>query len=86
MNVNEQKLGNLSFIPPANAVWGKVIFLYLSVILFTGGSTWAGTPPSTMYTAQGPGTPPRKSMLGDTVNERAVRILLECNLVYSVQL
>ena len=30
-----------------------------------------------------PGTrnPPEQSMLGDTVNERAVRILLECNLV-----
>ena len=31
--------------------WGKVIFSQASVILFTGGSTWAGTPP-------GPGTPP----------------------------
>ena len=31
-------------LPPANEVWGKVIFLHLSVILFTGGSTWAGTP------------------------------------------
>ena len=34
----------------------------------------------------GPGTlqsrhPPEQSMLGDTVNELAVRILLECNLV-----
>ena len=32
------------YLPPANKVWGKVIFLHLSVILFTGGSTWAGTP------------------------------------------
>ena len=32
-------------LPPANEVWGKVIFLHLSVILFTGGSTWKGTPP-----------------------------------------
>ena len=31
-------------LPPANEVWGKVIFLHLSVILFTGGSTWACTP------------------------------------------
>ena len=32
------------FLPPANEVWGKVIFLYLSVILFTGGGgTWIGT-------------------------------------------
>ena len=28
-----------------------------------------------------PPTPPAQSMLGDTVNARAVRILLECNLV-----
>ena len=33
-------------------------------------------PPRTRYTP-----PPTQSMLGDTVNERAVRILLECNLV-----
>ena len=33
-----------SFLLPANEVWGKVILLHLSVILFTGGSTWAGTP------------------------------------------
>ena len=26
-----------SFLPPANEVWGKVIFLHLSVILFVGG-------------------------------------------------
>ena len=25
------------FLPPANEVWGKVIFFHLSVILFTGG-------------------------------------------------
>ena len=29
----------------------------------------------------GPGTPLAQSRLGDTVSERAVRILLECNLV-----
>ena len=33
-----------NLLPPANEVWGKVIFLHLSVILFTGGSTWAGNP------------------------------------------
>ena len=26
----------LLFLPPANEVWGKVMFLHLSVILFTG--------------------------------------------------
>ena len=28
---------SLSLLPPANEVWGKVMFLYLSVILFKGG-------------------------------------------------
>ena len=38
-------------------------------------------PPQTR-TPPGPGTPPpAQSMLGDTVNARAVRILLECILV-----
>ena len=26
-------------------IWGKVILLHLYVIMFTGGSTWAGTSP-----------------------------------------
>ena len=34
----------LLLLPPAIEVWGKVIFLYLSVILFMGGSNWTGTP------------------------------------------
>ena len=25
------------FLPPANEVWGKVLFLHLFAILFTGG-------------------------------------------------
>ena len=38
---------SLRFSPPANEVWGKVIFFHLSVILFTGGgSTWVGTSPA----------------------------------------
>ena len=46
--------------------------------------------PRTRYTPLGPGvhpreqTPPDQSMLGYTVNVRAVRILLECNLVFKV--
>ena len=48
-----------------------------------------GTPPWTRYTPHlwdqvppRPGTPlPAQNMLGDTVNVRAVRIILECNLV-----
>ena len=35
----------------------KVMFLHLSVILFTGGTTLAGTPPRTRYTPRA-GTPP----------------------------
>ena len=68
-------------LPPANEVWGKVIFLHLFVILFTGG----GLPQCMLgYHPPGPGahTPPAQSMLGDTVNARAVRILLECYLVF----
>ena len=44
------------------------------------GTPWGQTPPQEQ-TPPGPGTPVEHSMLGDTVNERAVRILLECNLV-----
>ena len=104
--------------------WGKVMFLQVCVILFTGGggeyltppraryTSWTrytpwdqvhppprpGTPPSqARYTPLGPDIPPGTrypppgtrytpphSMLRDTVNTRAVGILLECNLVYPV--
>ena len=82
-------------LPPANEVWGKVIFLHpLSLCSQRGGAClsarWDTTP-----TPLGPCTPPNhaphplrdhapspaQSMLGDTVNARAVRILLECNFV-----
>ena len=112
---------NFAFLlPPANEVWGKVIFSEACVknSVHRGGSTWAGTPP-TRYTLLGPGThpglgtlppqgpgtlpgtrytppdqvhppgpgtrspPPREQcMLQDTGNKRAVRILLECILVF----
>ena len=54
--------------------WGKVMFLHMSVILFTGGlpQCLLGYPP-----------PREQFMLGDTHNKRAVRILLECILVTS---
>ena len=68
--------------------WDKVMFLQAYVILSTGGggsaSVHAGIPPPPQEQTPPPGTrhpPPEHSMLGDTVNERAVRILLECNLV-----
>ena len=55
-------------LPPANEVWGKVIFLHLSVILFTvildqvhpPGQVhppWTGTPPDQVHPPLGPGTP-----------------------------
>ena len=59
----------------------KVMFLLVSVILLTGGSL-----PQCMLGRRHP--PGRKHPLGrkhppqDTVNERPVRILLECILVY----
>ena len=34
-------ISSFSFLPAANEVWGKVIFLHLSVILFT----WGGSAP-----------------------------------------
>ena len=55
------------FLPPANEVWGKVIFLHLSVILFTGGVpgqvppsryTPLGRYPPGRYTPPWAGTPP----------------------------
>ena len=46
----------LYLVPPANEVWGNVIFLHLSVILFKGRGTWTGTPwqvhPPGRYTPQ----------------------------------
>ena len=68
-------------------LWGKVIFSQASVILFTGedsASVHAGIPSPPGPGApqdQAPPTPRAQSMLGDTVNARAVRILLECNFV-----
>ena len=41
---------------------------------------WEQVPPGTRYTPPGSGTPPRDQ--GDTVYARAVRILLECILLY----
>ena len=42
----------------ANEVWGKVIFLHLSVILFMGRGVPGQVPPGTRYTPLRPGTPP----------------------------
>ena len=78
-----------------NEVVAKVIFLHLSVILFTGGRVWGRHPrpplPRSRHPpgAEPPGAdtqwvrhpPPPGSRLQHTVNERPLRILLECILV-----
>ena len=95
-------LDNAWLLPPANAVWGKVIFVHLSVILFTGGvcpiECWdtppgaESSPEQTLPQADTPpgpeaGTlPPAQCMLRGAGNKRAVRILLECDLVFLLPL
>ena len=61
--------------------WGKVMFSQACVILFTGEGVSASVHAG-IHTPPPPGADnPPQSILGDTVNARAVRILLECNLV-----
>ena len=62
------------YLPPANEVWGKVMFLHLPVILFTGGG-------GVLHAFRGLGRSPPLRALRDMVNKRSVRILLECILV-----
>ena len=82
----------LTLLPPANEVWGKVIFsvecVKNSVHRGRSASVHAGIlPPSSKAGHPWQGDtlsiqiPPVQCMLGDTVNKRAVCILLECNLV-----
>ena len=64
--------------------WDKVMFLHVFVILFTEGGLphcMLEYPPPQTRTPPGSRHPPGQCMLGDTGNSRAVRILLECNLV-----
>ena len=72
-----------------NEVVAKVMFLHVSVILSTGGRVSGQAPPQDQADTPrqgepppGPGRPPpREGSLQHTVNERPVRILLECILV-----
>ena len=41
-NTTQTRILCILSLPPANEVWGKVIFLHLFVILFTGGACVAG--------------------------------------------
>ena len=87
------------FLPPANEVWGKVIFSVACVknSVHEGWGVCLSAcwdPPREKTPSLGPSTPgsrhppgnrhpPAQCMLGDTVNKRAVCILLECNLVFN---
>ena len=83
------------FITACNEVRAR--FLHVSVILFTEGvyisACWDSGPPRSRHppgaytppeqTPPRADPPPAQCMLRDTANNRAVRILLECMLVYS---
>ena len=60
------------YLPPATKLGQGNIFTGVCDSVHSGGADppWSRHPPH-----------PEQSMLGDTVNARAVRILLECNLV-----
>ena len=43
IQVRLRRMGGILFsLPPANKVWGKVMFLHLSVIMFMGQEAWPG--------------------------------------------
>ena len=83
--------GVTRLLPPANKVSGKVIFSEACVknSVHGGWEYLTRCPPGTRYTPQdqvhppGQTPPPGQNMLGDTVNLQAIRILLECNLVFN---
>ena len=69
------------YLPPANEVWGKVLFLHLSVVLFTGGLPLGDLPPGAL-------PPGDVCIRGDwadpppELEKRAVCILLQSFLFY----
>ena len=86
----QPKIQNPNYRPQRS--WSKVIFLHVSVILFTGGSvplhagihppgTRGRHPPREQTLPLHEWTPPVQCMLGDTGSKWAVRFLLECRLV-----
>ena len=85
--VTHCKVRWMFFLPPASEVWGKMMFLHLSV---SQSFCWQGDLPPGMICIQGRGLDRRRPLppahppiLQDMVNERAVHILLECILVYA---
>ena len=78
-----QRTAHITFIlPPANEVWGTVMFLHLCVILFGGWlpSMQHGSHDEGGLHPGGLGRP--LDALRDKVNKWVVRILLECILVF----
>ena len=91
---NNEKCLTAKLLLPQRSL-GKVMFLYVSLILFTGGPPWdqapspGADPPGSSHPLgpgipPGPGTPQDQCMLGDTGNKQVVRILLECILVHHI--
>ena len=81
-----------AFLPPATKLGQGYVFTGVCDSVNGGGclpQRMLGYPPGSRHpptadTPPGADTPtPAQSMLGDTVNARAVHILLECNLVYN---
>ena len=79
-------------LPPANEVWGKVIFSQASVILLTGGSgetplpgrpppSLQGRPPGRETSLPGRPPPARETPSRPTSRGEIEGDLLECNLV-----
>ena len=76
------------YLPPANEVCESYVLTRVCHSVHMGGlpQCMLGYPPPGPDTPPRPGTPQDQAparaqcMLGDTVNERAVCILLECNL------
>ena len=92
MTMSLEQFPSYCFLPPANEVWGKVMFLHLSVIGLSGvvcpivcwdthSRDQRQTPPRQTPIGQTPpGQTTHPRILWDTVNKWVV---LECILVYN---
>ena len=86
---SKSALLRLAYLPPATKLGQGYVFTGVCDSVHRGGiclsACWDTTPQEQMRPSRHPAStdtpPPPQSMLGDTVNARAVRILLECNLV-----
>ena len=72
------------YLPSANEIWGKVMFLHGYIILFTGEGLYPGGLPPGRVCLQGESASEgavSASYQNPPARKRAVRILLECFLV-----